>query len=95
VINERGIFLGDLCITPLNGHYEPVWFVWFVWFVWSVCRAQFTPLNRLPFGKFNGAGDPHRWANHKLFEAVRPCFWDLASKPVDGSTSSYIIFSKT
>jgi len=31
-------------------------------------------LNRVPFGKFNGAGGPHQWANHKLFEAVRPCF---------------------
>ncbi|RLB92078.1 MAG: hypothetical protein DRH10_00315 [Deltaproteobacteria bacterium] len=68
----------------MNGHYElfgaHVWFVWFVWLIWSVwfvwliCRAKFTPLNRVPFGKFNGAGGPHQWANHKLFEAVRPCF---------------------
>ncbi|RLB91663.1 MAG: hypothetical protein DRH10_01345 [Deltaproteobacteria bacterium] len=73
----------DLCTTPLNGHYEPVWSVWFVWLiwfvwsvwlVWSVCRAKFTPLNRVPFGKFNGGSGQHQWTNHKLFEAVRPCF---------------------
>jgi len=94
---------GDVCISPLNGHYELfisplnghyelfgahvwfvwfVWFVWLVWFVWSVCRAKFTPLNRVLCGKFNGADGPHQWVNPKLFEAVRPCFWDLASKPI-------------
>jgi len=40
----------------------------------SVCRAQFSPLNRVPFGKFNGAGGPRQRVNPKLFEAVRPCF---------------------
>ncbi|RLC11493.1 MAG: hypothetical protein DRH43_03985, partial [Deltaproteobacteria bacterium] len=62
---------------PLNGHYELLWSVWFVWFVWFVCRAKFTRLNKVPFWKFNGAGGPHQWANHKLFEAVRPCFLGL------------------
>ena len=28
----------------------------------------------VPFGKFNGASGPREWANHKVFEAVRPCF---------------------
>jgi hypothetical protein len=27
--------------------------------------------------------------NPKLFEALRPSFWDLVSKPVHGSKSSY------
>ena len=38
------------CITPLNGRYE---------FFGAPIRAKFTPLNRVPFGKFNGAGGPH------------------------------------
>jgi hypothetical protein len=32
---------------------------------------------------------PRQWANPKLFEAIRPSFWDLVSKPVYGSKSSY------
>jgi hypothetical protein len=31
-------------------------------------QAKFTPLNRVPFGKFNRAGGPRQWANPKLFE---------------------------
>jgi len=82
---------GGYCIL-MNGRDPSGWSVWsvsLVWFVWSACRAWFTPLNRVPFWKFNGAGGPHQWANHKLVEAVRPCFWDLVSKPVDGSKRSY------
>jgi hypothetical protein len=37
-------------------------------------------------GETNG---PLQWANHKLFEAVRPSFWDLVSKPADESKSPY------
>jgi len=69
----------DLCITPLNHDYEPFG---------VPILAKFTPLNRVPFGKFNGASGPREWANPELFEAVRPSFQDLASKPVDGSKSS-------
>ena len=32
---------------------------------------------------------PRQWANPELFEAVRPSFQDLVSKPMDGSKSSY------
>ena len=67
--------------TCLVGLVYLVDFVCFVCLVWSVCRAGFTPLNRVPFGKFNGGSGQHQRANHKLFEAVRPCFWDFASKP--------------
>jgi hypothetical protein len=36
-------------------------------------------------GEANG---PPEWANRKLFEALRPSFCDLVSKPGDGSKSS-------
>jgi hypothetical protein len=39
-----------------------------------------------PSGEANG---PRQWANPKLFEALGPSFWDLVSKPVHGSKSSY------
>jgi hypothetical protein len=35
------------------------------------------------------ANGPRQWANPKLFEAIGPSFWDLVSKPVHGSKSSY------
>ncbi|RLB93649.1 MAG: hypothetical protein DRH50_07610 [Deltaproteobacteria bacterium] len=70
----------DLCITPLNGHYE---------LFGAPVRAKFTPLNRVPFGKFNGAGGLHRRANPKLFEAVRPCFLGF-SEQANGWVKKFI-----
>ncbi len=34
-------------------------------------RVKFTPLNRVPFGKFNGASVPSQWANPILFQALK------------------------
>jgi hypothetical protein len=52
------------------------------------------PLHNLsegPLWTFWGThpGEANGPANPKLFEAVRPSFWDLVSKPTDGSKSSY------
>ena len=35
-----------------------------------------------PFEQESG---PRKWANHKLFEAVRPSFYDLANAFIHGS----------
>jgi len=76
---ESDCALLDFCISPLDGHYE---------LMGIPIRVKFTPLNRVPFGKFNGAGGQGKWANPELFEAIRPSFQDLVSKPMDGSESS-------
>ncbi len=49
----------ELCITSESDSYEVFW---------APIRAKFTPLNRVPFGKFNGANGPPEWANRKLFD---------------------------
>jgi len=64
---------GDVCISPLNGHYELVWSVWFVWFVWLVWLVWFVWSVWLIWSVCRANG-PHQWVNPKLFEAVRPCF---------------------
>ena len=41
-----------------------------------------------------GADGPPLWANPVLFEAVRPSFRDLVSKPMDGPKSSYEVVNR-
>jgi len=65
----------DLCITHLSGNYE---------LFGAPIRAKRT-------AHFSGQilNCLRPLANPKLFEALGPSFWDLVSKPVDGSKSSY------
>jgi hypothetical protein len=61
-IGHRSIFLPsrgmrELCRTPFHAHQG---------ILGAPIRAKFTPLNKAPFGRFNGASGPRHWANPKL-----------------------------
>jgi hypothetical protein len=63
-------------------------------------RAKFTPLNRVPFGKFNGVNGPRKWANPKLskfdvnpkMRGVLPYFKGLSTqlRMVDYTSSFHV-----
>ena len=70
-----------LCLTPLKGHYK---------LFGAPIRAKFTPLNRVPFGKFNVASGPRECVNPKLFEAVRPCLLGFSEQAPHGWAKKFI-----